>query len=398
MFVGIDVAKFFHVAAAVDGAGEVVAPPFSLGNDAAGFSALSSWLFGHGAEPSGSLVVMEATGHYHVALARFLSSQGWRVAVVNPILVSAFRRAHTLRKCKTDAVDAVLIAQFGRFYRPGPAPSLPPDVEGLRRLTRCRAQVVGQRTATKNRLAAVADLLFPEFARAMGGLWSASARAVLAAWPSPVLLASAPLGEVAALLSSASRGRHGEARALAILEAARSSVGCPSEALSCELRVLLSLLDGFDAAVADLDARCAEMLAASSASVLTTVPGLGVVLASSIAAELGDPSSFADASKVIAFAGMDATRVQSGQFEGTRARMSKRGSPYLRRALMTAADGARRADPYFGDYYDSMRERGKCHFVAVSAVARKLAGCVLAVWREQRPYEPREPVAAHRRE
>lgn len=398
LFVGIDVAKAFHVAAVVDESGAVAAQPRGFDNDAGGFEAMASWLASCGAEPAGSLIVMEATGHYHVALSRRLSGMGFAVAVVNPSRVSGFRRAHTLRKCKTDAVDAVVIAQFGRFYRPEPASALPPDAEGLRRLTRCRSQVVMQRTQAKNRLAAAVDVAFPEFARLMGGLCSSSSRAVLSSWPTAAHVAAASPDDLAATLSPASRGRFGEERALALIEAARSSVGAPSEALGCEVRALLALLDAFDEAVSGLDAQCLAMLEASSAAVLLTVPGVGPVCAAVIAAEVGSPDSFSCASKVIAFAGMDATRCQSGQFEGTRAHMSKRGSAYLRYALMLAADSARRRDPYFGDYYDALRARGKHHWVAVSAVARKLAGCLLAVWREQRPYEPREPIAAHPRE
>ena len=76
--------------------------------------------------------------------------------------------------------------------------------------------------------------------------------------------------------------------------------------------------------------------------------------------------------------------------------MSKRGSSYLREALMTAADGARRNDPYFGDYYDSLVARGKHHYVALSAVARKLCGVMLALLRDRREYEPRESVQSVR--
>lgn len=120
--------------------------------------------------------------------------------------------------------------------------------------------------------------------------------------------------------------------------------------------------------------------------------GIGPVNAAVIAAELGDPGRFEDAKKVIAFAGIDASKVQSGAFEGTESRMSKRGSSYLRYALLMAADAARRFDPYYGDYYDSMRARGKHHYVALSGVARKLAGTVLAVWKAGRPYESRPSV------
>ena len=72
--------------------------------------------------------------------------------------------------------------------------------------------------------------------------------------------------------------------------------------------------------------------------------------------------------------------------------MSKRGSSYLRFALMLSADAARKADPYFGDYYDALRARGKHHYVAVSGLARKLCGVILAVMKERRPYERRPSV------
>ena len=63
---------------------------------------------------------------------------------------------------------------------------------------------------------------------------------------------------------------------------------------------------------------------------------------------------------------------------------------------MLAADKARQLDPYFGDYYESLRARDKHHYVAVSGCARKLCGVILAVLRERRPYEPRPSVQSRR--
>ena len=65
---------------------------------------------------------------------------------------------------------------------------------------------------------------------------------------------------------------------------------------------------------------------------------------------------------------------------------------------MTAADGARGLDPYFGDYYDSLRARGKHHYVAVSGCARKLCGVILAVLRERRSYEPRPSIRSQQKQ
>lgn len=78
--------------------------------------------------------------------------------------------------------------------------------------------------------------------------------------------------------------------------------------------------------------------------------------------------------------------------------MSKRGSSYLRYTLMQAADNVRRFDPYFGDYYDAARARGKHHYVALSGVARKLCGVVLALMKEQRPYERRPSIQSSQAE
>lgn len=89
---------------------------------------------------------------------------------------------------------------------------------------------------------------------------------------------------------------------------------------------------------------------------------------------------------------MDATKTQSGKFESTEEHMSKRGSSHLRWALMEAANQVRRRDVYFGDYYDSLKARDKHHYVALSGVARKLCGVIIALWSEQRAYESRPTV------
>ena len=153
-----------------------------------------------------------------------------------------------------------------------------------------------------------------------------------------------------------------------------------------------------DSEIAALDAKIAEVVEGPMAELLQTIPGIGPVNAAVILAEVGDPSRFEEPSKLYAYAGIDASKSQSGKFDGTEQHMSKRGSSYLRYALMVSADKARMRDPYFGDYYDSLRARGKHHYVAVSGVARKLCGVILAVMKEQRPYESRPSVQSQQKE
>lgn len=387
-FIGIDVAKDFHVAAVVDASGSPVADT-TFTNDAAGFALLAEWLAGLGLNPSNAVVCMESTGHYHRLLLHRLRSDGWRVAVVNPVRTDAFRRVRSVRRTKTDLVDAYLIADFLRVERPEPVAQTPGGLSDLRRLTRLRSELVKHRTALKNRMAAAVDVLFPELPPLLGGLWSASCRTVLELWPDPVELALVDEEELAGVLRSSSRGRRGLGDAMTIQRVARCSIGRCDPCAAFEVRSILRSVASLDEEIKRLDLECQRILKASDAAVLLTVPGLGPVLASSIAAEVGDARLFRRANSMMAFAGMDATKCQSGKFESSEEHMSKRGSSHLRWALMQAANQVRRRDAYFSDYYDSMRARDKHHYVALSGVARKLCGVIIALWSEQRAYESR---------
>lgn len=390
-FIGIDVAKDFHVAAVVDASGSPVADT-TFTNDAAGFALLAEWLAGLGLNPSNAVVCMESTGHYHRLLLHRLRSDGWRVAVANPVRTDAFRRVRSVRRTKTDLIDAYLIADFLRVERPDSVEPSPGGLSDLRRLTRLRSELVKHRTALKNRMAAAVDVLFPELPLHLGGLWSASCRKVLELWPDPVELALVDEEELAGVLRSSSRGRRGLGDARTVQSVAKCSIGRCDPCAAFEVRSLLRSVASLDEEIKRLDLECQRILKASDAAVLLTVPGLGPVLASSIAAEVGDARLFRRANSMMAFAGMDATKCQSGKFESSEEHMSKRGSSHLRWALMEAANQVRRRDAYFADYYDGMKARNKHHYVALSGVARKLCGVIIALWSEQRAYESRSTV------
>ena len=393
-YIGIDIAKHAHVAAARMDDGSPRGKAFEFANDEEGFKALISRFRELGANQENCLVVMESTGHYWMALWSFLDDHGYGIAVVNPILTDAFRKADTVRKTKTDLVDAFLIAEYARFKRLGPSRVSPEAADGLKQLTRYRTHLVKERTALKNRSTAVADRLFPELERLFRDRHSATSRAVLRDYGTPARIAATDIRTLTRTVEKASRGRHGRAKAEEVKAAAKSSVGSAyaADALAFELSHALELVDHLDSEIARLDAKIDEMLDAEIGGLLLSIPGIGPVGAAAIAAEIGDPDRFDDPKKLVAYAGIDASKRQSGKFDGDEQHMSKRGSSYLRCALMTAADKARIYDPYFGDYYDSLRARGKHHYVAVSGVARKLCGVILAVLRERRPYEPRPSI------
>lgn len=397
-YIGIDIAKHTHTIACRRDDGSPHGKAVSFSNDEKGFKELLDRFGELDVKADECIVAMESTGHYWLALHEFLSDRGYPVAVVNPILTDAFRKADTVRKTKTDLVDAFLIAEFARFKRLAPTRISPEESDGLKQLTRYRAHLVKERTSLKNKATAAADRLFPELAKLTGGMQSATTKALLREFASPATIAKTDIRTLTKVIAQASRGRFGREKAQEVKDLAKASVGSTyaQDALAFELKHITGIIEYLDGQIAELDDEIARILDASSASLLLTIPGIGPVNAAVIAAETGDANNFDDQKKLIAYAGIDSSKSQSGKFEGDREHMSKRGSSYLRYALLNASDIARQHDPYFGDYYDSLISRGKHHYVALSGVARKLCGVILAVLKEQRPYERRPSIQSQK--
>ena len=394
IYVGIDIAKRGHVLSAVDDDGRVVVESFGFANTESGFARLRERLGEAGAGPDGSLVGMEATGHYWVAPFDFLTSLGYDVAVINPIQTDAFRDVWTVRRVKTDALDAAMIADLVRYKRYEPSALGDEAVGELRDLSRYRASLVERSTALKNRATAILDRVFPELDGLFGGSFGPAQRALLERCATPGQVLSTDVRTLERILREASGGRYGRGKAEQLKEAARRSVGVGfgSRALAFEVRLLMEELDFIRGQVGEVESELARLLDETPGRWLLTVPGIGLALASAIAGEIGDPNRFEGPHQLMAFAGMDPTKDESGDSADSGGSMSKRGSGTLRWAFMQAADSVRRFDPYFGDFY--AKKRGgdkKHHYVALSGVARKLMGVCLALMKEGRPYEPVPP-------
>ena len=137
--------------------------------------------------------------------------------------------------------------------------------------------------------------------------------------------------------------------------------------------------------VAEIDAKIAEIFSKFNTH-LTTIPGIGITLGATIFSEIGDISRFSSATKLAAFAGIDPTVKQSGEFTGTHNHMSKRGSPYLRRAIWQASTIAVIHNPNLKAFFDKKRAEGKSYMTVIGHVTKKLTNIIFAVLRDQKPY------------
>jgi transposase len=386
-YCGIDIAKKKHDAVIVNGDGDVQSKPFTIPNTATGFEEILSKLQ---SLDQNVLIGLEATGHYWLALYERLSDAGFKIVVLNPLQIAAYRRSG-IRKVKNDRKDAWWIADYLRIANLQPTDRQLPILLKLRELTRFRYALMDQVGDLKRKVLSILDRVFPEYETLFSDVFIKSSRALLKEAVSAEEISSFDLSELTTILRTNSQGRFGQEKASRIQDLARQSVGVGflTDAVYLEMRCLLEQLDLLLSQIEILENAIDEMMD-QIPQFITSIPGVGKVTGSAILAEIGDINRFESSEKLVAFAGIDPTVYETGQFVAKKTRMSKRGSPHLRYALWQAASMAIQYDPELKAYYQAKRAEGKHHGTALGAVCNKLISRIYIILKEQRPYIVRE--------
>ena len=388
---GIDVAKRSHRATLLDEDGQAVFRNLAVEQSRQGVELLCQRLAETGQLAADIRIGMEATGHHWMVLYEALMQAGY-TEVVNPLVVAA-RRNITIRGTKTDSADALLIAHLLREtdLKICAIPDRP--VQQLRGLTRLRYQCAQIIKAEKSHLVSLLDLAFPEYHEYFADLFGATSRAVLAQFPTAEELARVDIRRLTRLLKDASRGAFGRDQAQALKAAARDSFALThrQQHLALEIRFVMERVNLLIEQIAQLDEQL-QQLVSEQQTLLRSIPGLGPVWAPTVLAEIlpvFHPEDQRGARKLVATAGLDVKQFDSGDLSG-RGRMSKRGSRYLRTAVMQASEIAvfKSHDPLFTQVYQRQIDRGKHHLVALTHVANKMLHVVFSVLKNNRPYTP----------
>jgi transposase len=390
-YCGIDIAKRKHEVSVIDEAGHPLSKSFPIDNSADGVAVLFCFFTENGIDKADVLIGMEATGHYWLSLYSYLTEAGCDVKVINPITSDAFRKMY-IRQTKNDSKDSFVIAQIMRFGEFNTTELSEENVIALRQLSRYRLCLVEDVGDCKRRIIALLDQVFPEYASLFSDTFGVTSLEILAKYQSPEDLAKVPTKRLAAFLSKASKGRFKDEKARELKAVAKGSFGVAfaKDAFGFQIKQLVDQLVFLEGQIVDLESEVGVLMK-SIGSPITTITGIGPVLGAAILGEIGDIKRFDHPSKLVAFAGLDVKVVQSGEFTGTQGKMSKRGSPYLRRAIWLAANVAAFSDPTMSEYYQSLRKRGKHHLVAVSGVARKMCNVIFAILSENKVYDPHHP-------
>lgn len=384
-YLGIDIGKNTHVASLVDDKKKVIFKAFSFSNSIDGAESLILKLIPFKNELE---VGMEATGHYWLSLYSYLVEKNFTVRVINPIQTDGWRQGIEIRKRKTDIIDSLLIADLLRYGDFVETSLSNEDYLSLRNLSRFRSYLISSIGDLKRKTIALLDQVFPEYASSFSNIFGKTSKEILSNFSTPSDFEDINSDDLNTFLESVTRKNYASKKIEELSKKASSSFGINFclDSFSLQIKMLIEQISFIQNQVSDVENEI-EVLLEKLNSPITTIPGIGSVNAATILGEIGDIKRFSNPSKLVAYAGLDASVSQSGEYESTYNHMSKRGSPYLRRALFQSALRAEFCDPVFSDYYQKKISEGKHHLVATNAVARKLCHTIFAVLTKNEPYQ-----------
>lgn len=386
IYVGIDIAKDKHDCFITNSDGEVLLKAFTISNNRDGFDELYQKIESVTDDLTKVKVGLEATGHYSYNLLGFLLDKGLTTFVINPLHTNLYRKSLSLRKTKTDKVDAHTIATMLMSVMNLKSYS---DTsyhnEELKSLTRYRFDKVKERAQLKQSVSRLVTILFPELEKLVPTLHMASVYALLSEFPSASAIAESHLTRLTNLLSGSSKGRYGKDTAILFREAARNSIGSPMPAKSLELKHTIKRIQEISVEIEEIEIEIKAIMDEINSPILT-IPGISYRMGAMILAEIGDFSRFDSPDKILAYAGMSPSTYQSGQVDNCYAHMEKRGSRYLRYALYNATKYVCHWDESFATYLAKKRAEGKHYNVALSHATKKLVRLIFAMEKSGQPY------------
>lgn len=387
-YVGIDIGKYTHYASIIDHTGAPLTKPFSFKNHTNGGQTLLAWISQYIDSPSNVQIGMEATGHYWLATYSFLLDQGFSVIVLNPLQTNAWRKGTEIRKRKTDAIDATLIADVIRFGRFKETPLIDEKMFTLKQLSRFRHSLITNMGDLKRKAIVVLDQTFPEYQGVFSDVFGKTSSQILMDYASPSDYEGVSVDDLTKIIETTSRKRLGEKKAKELITLASQSFGVTfcKNAFAFQLKMLMEQIRFLEEQVEQCEQQMNQFLIELDTPI-TTIPGIGPILGATILSEIGDIHRFDKPAKLVAYAGIDASVSQSGQYEASRTTMSKRGSSHLRRALFQAAISGYRSDPVLKAFYEKKRAQGKHYYVCIGAVARKLCYIIYTILKNNKPYQ-----------
>ena len=382
IYVGIDISKYKHDCFICNNdTGEVIVDNLSFENNKKGFQQFLGLLKPY--DNSNVRIGLEATGHYGLNLKLFLEKNNYTFMEFNPLLIKEFKKSLSLRKTKTDKIDTKVICQKLMSVPYKPNSKLFYHKYGLKSLSRLRETLVKQRSKYMVQLTNVLDITFPEFKPFFNNRFSVTSLYLLNKYKSAEKMAKMRDFETPNKLS---RGSFTYAKSAMLKELAKNTVGESTKTFEIELDTILNLYNEIDSKINSLDKQISTIVKELNPPTLS-IPGIGELTTAVIISEFGDFSKFSNSAQLLSFAGLEPGIYQSGTMLSY-GKMVKRGSGYLRGALMNISNVVIKYNPTLYDYYLKKRSEGKCHRVALSHVCKKLLRVIYKLETQNIQFDP----------
>ena len=396
MYAGIDWAADTHAICVLDDAGRTLST-FTIAHTADGFDQLTARLCRLGSPAALPVAIERPDGR----LVDHLLEAGHPVVAVSPNAIKAWRDAQVLSGAKSDAADAHVIAEYLRLRHHRLRVLAPPSAHtrALRAVVRTRTDLVDQRVAATNQLAACLDAFWPGAKTVFADLESEIALAFLTRYPTPE--SAQHLGEGRMRAFCVKHGYSGRRPATELLARLRSAPagltsGPEPEARRDAILAMVGVIRALNTAIKDLDRSIIAHLGEHpDGPIFTSLPRSGQINAAQVLAEWGDCRPAYDApDAVAALAGATPVTKQSGKHHAVHFRWAC--NKRFRAAITTFADNSRHASPWAAKVYADARGRGCDHPHAIRILARAWIRVIWRCWIDQVPYDPAKHDAARK--
>ncbi|MGJ0288627.1 IS110 family transposase [Aliarcobacter cryaerophilus] len=400
-YVGIDIAKSFHVVTIIDeNEVKVTQKPIRVTNCIDGFSKFITKLETISSNTNDFIIGLEATGIYGENLWEFLNSHGFNVKLLNPFQTTRYREQHTMKKVKNDNIDSWIIALFLKDGKYSSGYVTDDEYQSLRTLYRNRASIQSDMKEVKKRILTQVTVTFPELENFID-IFSITGLELLDKYPTAHHYKHSSVDRILKIFRHIQGNSFNNQKAIEVLELAKNSIysGKAKDARAIAIKSSIRLLKIYQEELSILEEEILALLEKNGIKEekdvptnslienLKTIPGVSSKTIAAVISECGDLSRFKTPIKFIGYLGLFPTENSSGNSKST-GHLSKRGSSLAKHALYMASVSCLLHNKELKQYYDTKKSQGKSKQEGIIAVARKLATIIYSIFRYNTPYDP----------
>lgn len=404
-FVGIDIAKMFHIACVLDANNKLIKKNYRIESDISCFDLFTQVLNDIDRDKSKFLIGMEATGTLFENLYITLKDIGYNVVLLNPYQTSKFREMDTMKFTKNDNIDSQMIAALiksGRYSKGYVSEEL---YQSIKSLYRHKATLMQEMKNAKRQVSTVLVVVFPEFEQIIKDPFSVSGMALLNKYPTAKHYKGASGERILKLFrnikgnnfnidkanklldlahTSIFQGNAMEERAYVIHSNLRRITFLKEEINLCEVE-MFELLNDTNKTIETSEEK--EVYIADLVDNLRSIKGVSDKTIFALLSECGDISRFKSGQAFIGYLGLYPVVYQSGN-STKNGKLAKRGAKLAKMALYQASVACVRHNAELKKIYLDKKSSGRASKECLIIVARRLAMIVYAIYKHNTPYDP----------